>query len=78
MRRCLTPSLVAPGALDPTVQSVIFGSGLALMMLVFVLHPAARGAASELARLSGLGARSYTLYVVHTPLLVCLAALWLR
>lgn len=74
----LVPSLVAPGALDPTVQSVIVGSGLALMMLLFVLHPAGRGAASELARLSGLGSRSYTLYVVHTPLLLCLAALWLR
>lgn len=74
----MAPSLVAPGTLDPAVQSAIFGSGLALLMALFVMHPAARGAASGLARLSGLGARSYTLYVVHTPLLVCIAALWLR
>lgn len=74
----VTPSLVAPGSLDPTVQSAIFASGLALVMAVFVLHPAGLGAASALARLRGLGARSYTLYVVHVPLLVCMAALWTR
>ncbi len=74
----MLPSLVAPGALDPTVQSAIFAAGLALIMLVFVLHPQGRGPAVALARLRGLGARSYTLYVVHTPLLVCLGALWLR
>ena len=74
----LVPSLVAPGALDPTVQSAIFASGLAMLMALFVLHPAGMHLASGLARLRGLGARSYTLYVVHTPLLVCLAAVWLR
>lgn len=74
----LVPSLVAPGALDPTLQSAIFASGLAMLMVLFVLHPASIGLASGLARLRGLGARSYTLYVVHTPLLVCMAAVWLR
>ena len=74
----ITPSLARPGALDPTVQSAIFASGLALIMAVFVLHPIGRAPAAALARLRGLGARSYTLYVVHTPLLVCMAALWLR
>lgn len=74
----ITPSLVRPGALDPTVQSAIFASGLALIMTVFVLHPIGFAPAAALARLRGLGARSYTLYVVHTPVLVCMAALWLR
>ncbi len=74
----MMPSLVAPGALDPTLQSGIFASGLALLMAVFVLHPAGGGVASMLAHLRGLGDRSYTLYVVHTPLLIFIAALWLR
>lgn len=74
----ITPSLVRPGALDPTVQSAIFAAGLALIMAVFVLHPIGRVPATALARLRGLGARSYTLYVVHTPVLVCMAALSLR
>jgi peptidoglycan/LPS O-acetylase OafA/YrhL len=74
----LLPSAVSPGALDPTVQSGIFAVGMALLMALFVLHPAGLGLASQFARLRGLGARSYTLYVVHTPLLFCMAALWLR
>ena len=74
----MAPSFAAPGSLDPTVKSVIFAPGLGLVMAVFVLHPWGLGAAAGLARLRGLGARSYTLYVVHVPLLVFMAALWVR
>ena len=74
----MAPSLIAPGRLDPTVGSAIFASGLALVMTLFVLHPMGRPAAAALSQLRGLGARSYTLYVVHTPLLVCISALWLH
>jgi peptidoglycan/LPS O-acetylase OafA/YrhL len=74
----VAPVLAAPGRLDPTIGSTIFASGLALVMAVFVLHPMGFGAASMFARLRGLGARSYTLYVLHVPILVFLAALWVR
>lgn len=73
-----TPLLLAPGRLDPTLHSAIFASGGALLMAVFVLHPMGLGAAAMLARLRGLGARSYTLYVVHVPIVVLMAALWVR
>jgi peptidoglycan/LPS O-acetylase OafA/YrhL len=74
----MAPSLIAPGRLDPTVGSAIFASGLAMVMAVFVLHPMSIPSAAMLARLQGLGSRSYTLYVVHMPLLACIAALWAR
>lgn len=74
----MAPVLAAPGRLDPTLHSAIFALGLALVMAVFVLHPMGLGAAKMLARFQGLGARSYTLYVLHTPILVFMAALWMR
>ena len=74
----IAPVLAVPGRLDPTLHAAIFASGLALIMAVFVLHPMGLGAAKMLARLRGLGARSYTLYVLHTPILVFMAALWLH
>ena len=74
----IVPLLAVRGVVDPTLRSSIFAPGLALVMAVFVLHPAGLGFAAVLARLRGLGARSYTLYVIHLPILICMAALWVR
>jgi peptidoglycan/LPS O-acetylase OafA/YrhL len=74
----MAPAFAAPGLLDLTVWSIIFVPGLGLVMAVFVLHPIGLGPATMLARFRGLGARSYTLYVLHTPILVFMAALWMR
>ncbi len=61
------------GALAPDMG---FAAGAALAFAVLVLHPWGQLAGAPLVKFRALGARSYTLYVTHAPILILMAAVY--
>jgi peptidoglycan/LPS O-acetylase OafA/YrhL len=70
--------LVTGTRLGQPTTDIVFAMGVIMALGVLVLHPWGRWPGRQLARCRSLGACSYTLYLTHMPVVLLIAAIWVR
>ncbi len=70
--------LLAGERVGQPTSDILFSLGVITFLGVLLLHPWGRWPATQLVRVRALGACSYTLYLIHMPVLLLMGALWMH